>query len=165
MSSYSTTQLAPPSGREDYRPRSSEDYLAGRSSDYSRGYSRDYAHSPTDSPRTPTDYARPFSSADYARDQPQQPFPSIPAAHRAPIGNTIRPEKPKGWIRRLSMPVVGRSSSSQSLTKLLDGGKPAGGQGPGKRGELGAVAEDGVLGERRSYYVPGNRSYTNLARR
>ncbi|KAI4519484.1 hypothetical protein K525DRAFT_258471 [Schizophyllum commune Loenen D] len=163
ISSYSTTQLAPPSGREDYRPRSSEDYQAGRPySQPPNDYTRGYPHSPTDSPRTPTDYPRPLSStADYG----QQPFPSIPAAHRAPIGNTIRPEKPKGWIRRLSMPVVGRSSSSQSLTKLLDGGKPAGGQGLGKRGELGAVAEDGVLGERRSYDVPGNRSYTNLARR
>ncbi|KAL1680189.1 hypothetical protein EV122DRAFT_262518, partial [Schizophyllum commune] len=162
ISSYSTTQLAPPSGREDYRPRSSEDYQAGRPySQPPNDYTRGYPHSPTDSPRTPTDYPRPLSStADYG----QQPFPSIPAAHRAPIGNTIRPEKPKGWIRRLSMPVVGRSSSSQSLTKLLDGGKPAGGQGLGKRGELGAVAEDGVLGERRSYDVPGNRSYTNLAR-
>ncbi|KAL1747104.1 hypothetical protein HDZ31DRAFT_61549 [Schizophyllum fasciatum] len=170
VSSYSTTQLAAPGGgRDAYRSGSSEDYQGDRqyAREYSRGYARD-PHTSLDSPRTPAEYARPSSSIDYARDQ-QQPFPGIPPAHRAPIGNTIRPEKPKGWIRRLSMPVVGRSSSSQNLAKLLDGGKPAGGQGLGKlldkRGELGAVAEDGVLGERRSYDVPGNRSWTNLARR
>ncbi|TRM65082.1 hypothetical protein BD626DRAFT_567927 [Schizophyllum amplum] len=197
MSSYSTTHLIPPGGSrdegrgEDYRHGgSSEEY--GRSSSavpYPRSPDdrtrtmNEYSRSSSDAPfpRSSNDYSRPStgdhsrpSTADYARPSftDQQSYSSIPAAHRAPVSNTLRPEKPKGWIRRLSMPVVGRSSSSQSLTKLLDGGKRGGEMAgspkllDGRRGELGAVAEDGVLGgERRSYDVPGNRSWTNLARR
>ncbi|TFY62184.1 hypothetical protein EVJ58_g4025 [Rhodofomes roseus] len=79
--------------------------------------------------------------------------------HVRPI--QLRPEKPKGWIRRLSMPVMGNAFSLDSKKGISSAGIAG---GPGFRSSLALPEEDGVI--RRD--VTGgvrNRSATNLARR
>ncbi|KAI0951608.1 hypothetical protein AcW1_008612 [Taiwanofungus camphoratus] len=74
---------------------------------------------------------------------------------------TLRPEKPKGWIRRLSMPVVGNAFSSDSKKNLGVAGIA---RGTGYRSSLTLPDEDGML---RKDVTGGirNRSTTNLVRR
>ncbi|KAH8831893.1 hypothetical protein DL96DRAFT_1812659 [Flagelloscypha sp. PMI_526] len=103
---------------------------------------------------------------------------------------TLRTEKPKGWMRRLSMPVVaqfssnGDSGSKKGISSSSPHGRTTGGMmsldgrksnlsggALGLRTQLGGVLEDGrypspsspgSMGGRRSY-ESGNRSSTNLA--
>ncbi|KAF9816639.1 hypothetical protein IEO21_03944 [Rhodonia placenta] len=53
---------------------------------------------------------------------------------------TLRPEKPKGWIRRLSMPVMGNAFSLDSKKNLSSAGIAG---GPGIRSSLALADEDG----------------------
>ena len=73
----------------------------------------------------------------------------------------LRTEKPKGWIRRLSMPVMGNAFSLDSKKGISSAGIAG---GPGMRSSLALPEEDGML----IRDVTGgirNRSATNLARR
>lgn len=113
---------------------------------------------------------RPSSSQ--ASSQPASPIyqsatdhPSYSAAplHVRPVQQPVqlRPEKPKGWIRRLSMPVMGNAFSLDSKKGISSSGIAG---GPGMRSSLALPEEDGLL----IHDVTGgirNRSTTNLARR
>ena len=72
---------------------------------------------------------------------------------------TLRPEKPKGWIRRLSMPVMGGAFSSDSKKGIsnlaISNNSPV-----SFRNSLAATDETGRL----RYDIPGNRSTTTLGR-
>ena len=125
-----------------------------------------YSSAALDPPRP----LRPSSSQ--ASSQPASPVygsatdnPSYSAAplHARPVPQPaqMRPEKPKGWIRRLSMPVMGNAFSLDSKKGISSAGIAG---GPGMRSSLALPEEDGML----IHDVTGgirNRSATNLARR
>ncbi|TCD67074.1 hypothetical protein EIP91_000587 [Steccherinum ochraceum] len=74
---------------------------------------------------------------------------------------TLRPEKPKGWIRRLSMPVMGNAFSSDSkkgISNLVGSGVSSGQY----RSSLALPDEDGRL--RYELNGSGNRSTATLGR-
>ncbi|KAI1786752.1 hypothetical protein LXA43DRAFT_753753 [Ganoderma leucocontextum] len=75
----------------------------------------------------------------------------------------LRPEKPKGWIRRLSMPVI---PNAFSLDSKKGGAGIAGGPGAGYRNSMAFAEEDGRL-HMHTDLTGGirNRSSTNIARR
>ncbi|KAI0782320.1 hypothetical protein C8Q75DRAFT_506458 [Abortiporus biennis] len=103
--SYSSTQLAPPSPSKQPFPPSSG------TMNTSRGvYITQLSSSPSSSPvmsRT--------SISDQRPPMPSTPSsPSYQPQTQQQTTTTTRPEKPKGWIRRLSMPVIGNSFSSSS---------------------------------------------------
>lgn len=85
----------------------------------------------------------------------------------------LRPEKPKGWMRRLSMPVGNafsqKSSSNLGISSTSYGTSKSGGifslDGRKNGSVVSFAQEDGRLGGRRSYdpEALGNRSMTNLA--
>ncbi|OCH94874.1 hypothetical protein OBBRIDRAFT_788874 [Obba rivulosa] len=73
----------------------------------------------------------------------------------------LRPEKPKGWIRRLSMPVMGGAFSLDSKKGVSSAGIAG---GPGYRNSLALAEEDGRFQTDLTGGIR-NRSATNLARR
>ncbi|KAH9941344.1 hypothetical protein B0H21DRAFT_753240 [Amylocystis lapponica] len=138
--SYSTTHLVPPSSA----PSSSGQPASQPSSPIYR----------------PTDHA-PFCGCDTCsaskyKKQDVSPSPRDLRPPETPI--TLRPEKPKGWIRRLSLPVMGNAFSSDS--KKSSAGIAG---GPGFRSSLVSLQEDGQQGDLGTGYK--NRSSTNLPRR
>ncbi|KAJ7019925.1 hypothetical protein C8F04DRAFT_1146197 [Mycena alexandri] len=145
--SYSATHLVPPSGplQSPSSPRSSTSSADGSKehAPYCGCESCSVAHYKSPSNRSPSpNDLRP----------PEKPF-------------SLRPEKPKGWIRRLSMPVGNAFSLDKkpSTPKMysLDANKR---NMNGSATTLTSVAEDGRMGGRRSYDASGvsNRSMTNL---
>ena len=90
------------------------------------------------------------------------PIPRSPRPIDPPI--QLRPEKPKGWIRRLSMPVMGNAFSSSSESKK---GISSNQFKDGYRSSLASPDEDGRL--RHDLGLTGgytrNRSSVNLSRR
>jgi hypothetical protein len=147
--SYSTTHLVPPS-QPSASPRSSTS-----SADGSRDTSQHAPYCGCESCSV-TQYKSPSNRSPSPNDMrpPEKPF-------------TLRPEKPKGWIRRLSMPVaVGNAFSldKKNTGKMysLDGNKR---NANGSATTLRTVEEDGRLIQgRRSYDASGvsNRSMTSL---
>lgn len=113
-------------------------------------------------------YRVPQSSSASSSPQPSYQHPT----HLRPAN----PEKPKGWMRRLSMPVVVSNAFSDSKHKpspsqkgifSLDGKKGGGmrGGGPSEDGRysLGAGISGGPgMGARSSYNLSNNRSSTSL---
>lgn len=90
----------------------------------------------------PSDHA-PFCgcescSASQYRVRDQSPSARDTRPAQPPIA--LRPEKPKGWIRRLSMPVVGNAFSLDSKKNLSSVGIAG---GLGSRSSLALVEEDG----------------------
>ncbi|KAI0346312.1 hypothetical protein BDW22DRAFT_1405206 [Trametopsis cervina] len=78
--------------------------------------------------------------------------------------NTYRSEKPKGWIRRLSMPVMANAFSSSDSKKGISSANYISNSPTGYRNSLVTPDEDGRL--RPPMGEPyKNRSSTNLARR
>jgi hypothetical protein len=78
----------------------------------------------------------------------------------------LRPEKPKGWIRRLSMPVVTFASSSESRTRKVSNSSMSNGISNltvGSRASLAIVSEDGRYSNAR--WDQNNRSTTSLVGR
>ncbi|CCM04677.1 uncharacterized protein FIBRA_06863 [Fibroporia radiculosa] len=75
--------------------------------------------------------------------------------------SNVRPEKPKGWIRRLSMPVMSNAFSLDSKKNISSVGIAG---GPGTRNSFVLPEEDGML-RRDATGGIRNRSTTNLARR
>ncbi|KAJ7756485.1 hypothetical protein DFH07DRAFT_820739 [Mycena maculata] len=149
--SYSTTHLVPPSApsQQSSSPRSSTPSADG---------SRNNEHAPYCGCESCsiTHYKSPSNRSPSPNDlrPPEKPF-------------SLRPEKPKGWIRRLSMPVaVGNAFSldKKNTAKMysLDASK----RNPnGSATTLRNVEEDGRMGPgRRSYDASGvsNRSMTSL---
>lgn len=159
--SNSATHLIPPP------PASSR---AGSSSSQSQPYAQSEAHSQPspafqardlrDEP-PPSDHA-PFcgchacSVAKY-KHADTAPSPRDLRPPEPPI--MLRPEKPKGWMRRLSMPVISNPLSSDSKKS----------PGHSNRNSVGYIMEDARMGgPGRQRYEPdavSNRSATNLARR
>ncbi|KAJ7274345.1 hypothetical protein B0H12DRAFT_1088260 [Mycena haematopus] len=141
--SYSTTHLVPPSA-------------SSSTSDDSRSQHAPYCGCET------------CSVAQYKSSSNRSPSPHDLRPPEKPIA--LRPaEKPKGWIRRLSMPAVGNAFSldkKSSAPKMysLDANKR---NVNGSSTTLRTVDEDGrmLAAQRRSYDASGisNRSMTNLA--
>lgn len=89
----------------------------------------------------------------HARDVARPPSPRT----LAPLTlRTDKPDKPKGWIRRLSMPVMGNAFSSDSKKGISSTTYTA--SNTGYRNSLAFPEEDGRLDSK-------NRSTTNLGRR
>ncbi|KAF8206371.1 hypothetical protein K438DRAFT_1817076 [Mycena galopus ATCC 62051] len=149
--SYSTTHLVPPSApsRQPQSPSSTSD-------DGSRGQHAPYCGCET------------CSVAQYKSTSNRSPSPHDLRPPEKPF--SLRPEKPKGWIRRLSMPVVGnafsteKKISSPKMMYSLDANKR---NSNGSSTTLRTVDESGRIpaAQRRSYDASGisNRSMTNLA--
>ncbi|KAJ7707655.1 hypothetical protein B0H17DRAFT_1033457 [Mycena rosella] len=152
--SYSATHLIPPSSSS--QPQSSSSPRSSTSSaDGSRNTSQHAPYCGCESCSV-TQYKSPSNRSPSPNDMrpPEKPF-------------ALRPEKPKGWIRRLSMPVaVGNAFSldKKNTGKMysLDGNK----RGVNASATtLRNVDEDGRLGQgRRSYdaSATSNRSMTSL---
>ncbi|KAJ6494870.1 hypothetical protein C8R47DRAFT_1012168 [Mycena vitilis] len=155
--SYSTTHLVPPSAS----PHPSQRPSSPRSSTSSA----DGSHST--SPHAPYCGCESCSIAQYKASTNRSPSPHDLRPPEKPF--SLRPEKPKGWIRRLSMPVVGNAFSldkKNTTPKMysLDANKR---NANGSSTTLRTVDEDGRVGmgpSRRSYDASGvsNRSMTNL---
>ncbi|CAL1715838.1 unnamed protein product [Somion occarium] len=95
-----------------------------------------------------------------ARDAP--PSPRNPRPLEPPI--TLRPEKPKGWIRRLSMPVMGNAFSSSDSKKGV-GNLAIPSNTAGYRSSLALPDEDGRLRTDLNFTGGyGSRSSVNLVR-
>ncbi|KAJ6513200.1 hypothetical protein C8R45DRAFT_891156 [Mycena sanguinolenta] len=146
--SYSTTHLVPPSPSSHQAQSTSSS-----TSDDGRAQHAPYCGCET------------CSVAQYKSSSNRSPSPHDLRPPEKPI--TLRPaEKPKGWIRRLSMPAVGNAFSldkKSSVPKMysLDANKR------GSSTTLRTVDEDGRIpvAQRRSYDASGisNRSMTNLS--
>lgn len=157
--SRQTPQGVPPQNRHSYNAAN----LVPPAAAMSRGQSASsLSLSQPPSPAAPPAEHAPYcgchacSVAKYKYSEPPSPRDMRPP--EPPI--TLRPEKPKGWMRRLSMPAVSNAFS-------LDSKKSAGiAGGPGVKYNATYTQEDGKL-SRRSYEpnAPGNRSVTNLGRR
>ena len=154
------------SGMTDRLSMSQQSDAYSASSARPRYTQHSYSSAALDPPRP----VRPSSSQ--ASSQPASPIyesavgnPSYSAAplHVRPVQQPVqlRPEKPKGWIRRLSMPVMGNAFSLDSKKGISSAGIAG---GPGMRSSLALPEEDGML---ISDVTGGirNRSTTNLARR
>ncbi|KAF7374846.1 hypothetical protein MSAN_00370600 [Mycena sanguinolenta] len=145
--SYSTTHLVPPSASQSTSSSTSDDART--------------KHAPYCGCET-------CSVAQYKSPSNRSPSPHDLRPPEKPI--TLRPvEKPKGWIRRLSMPSVGNAFSldkKSSVPKMysLDANKR---NANGSSTTLRTVDEDGRIpvAQRRSYDASGisNRSMTNLS--
>ncbi|KAJ7494795.1 hypothetical protein B0H11DRAFT_1802323 [Mycena galericulata] len=147
--SHSTTHLVPPSAQsqQSQSPRSST--------------------SSADNQHAPYCGCERCSVAQYKAPSNRSPSPNDLRPPEKPFN--LRPEKPKGWIRRLSMPVaVGNAFSldKKNTGKMysLDGSKR---NASGSTTNLRNVDEDGRMGMgpgRRSYDASGisNRSMTSL---
>ncbi|KAF7312366.1 hypothetical protein MIND_00249900 [Mycena indigotica] len=141
--SYSTTHLVPPQAQPTPSSRSSNSSVDGTPHAISCGCeacSVQHYKSPSNRAPSPHDL-RP----------PEKPF-------------TLRTEKPKGWIRRLSMPAVSNAFSlDKKSPKMysLDAGRRG---VNGSATALHIVDEEGRMGGRRSYDAGavGNRSVTSL---
>ncbi|KAJ7903479.1 hypothetical protein B0H14DRAFT_2665018 [Mycena olivaceomarginata] len=150
--SYSTTHLVPPSGSS----HQSQSPSSSTSDDGSRSQHAPYCGCET------------CSVAQYKASSQRSPSPHDLRPPEKPI--SLLTEKPKGWIRRLSMPVVGNAFSldkKNSAPKMysLDANKR---NANGSATTLRTVDEDGrmpLAAQRRSYDASGisNRSMTNLA--
>jgi len=150
--SYSTTHLVPPSASS----QQSQSPSSPRSSTSSADGSRNGNHAPYCGCET-------CSVAHYKSPSNRSPSPADLRPPEKPF--TLRTEKPKGWIRRLSMPVGNAFSlDKKNTTKMysLDANK----RNPnGSATTLRNVGEDGRMGPgRRSYDASGvsNRSMTSL---
>ncbi|KAJ7104096.1 hypothetical protein B0H15DRAFT_808473 [Mycena belliarum] len=168
-----------PRPQSQLEPRSPPPSNVGNNHAYS--HSTTHLVPPSQSPSSPRSST---SSADGARAKDHAPYCGCEtcsvaqyksASNRSPSPNdlrppekpfSLRPEKPKGWIRRLSMPAVGNAFSldKKSTGKMysLDGNKR---NANGSATTLRTVHEDGRLGQgRRSYDASGtsNRSMTSL---
>ena len=143
--SQSATHLVPPS-----------------SSASSQAPSRQPSSQPSSPASQPADHA-PYCGCEVCSASKYKSRDSA-ASPRHPVEPPIqlRPEKPKGgWIRRLSMPVMGNAFSLDSKKN----GSPVGiAGGTGYRNSMAYVEEDGRL---QTDITGGirNRSTTNLARR
>lgn len=93
------------------------------------------------------------SASKYASSSPR-PRGAEPAAATP----ATRPEKPRGWIRRLSMPVIGNALSDNNKPKGISNADVS--SHPFYRSSLGLPEEDGRLRPELK-----NRSVTNLVRR
>ncbi|KAJ6619808.1 hypothetical protein B0H10DRAFT_2025136 [Mycena sp. CBHHK59/15] len=161
--SYSTTHLIPPSDPSRQSQSPSSPHSSTSSAEGSRNTDQ---HAPYCGCETCSiaHYKSPSNRSPSQNDTrpPEKPF-------------ALRPEKPKGgWIRRLSMPVVGNAFSLDSKRNnnagkmySLDANKRNGGVN-GSATALRNVEDDGrmgIQGGRRSYDASGvsNRSMTNLA--
>ncbi|EMD33318.1 hypothetical protein CERSUDRAFT_126091 [Gelatoporia subvermispora B] len=124
---------------------------------------------PSSQPPSPSPLYRPADHAPYCgcdacsasqyKSAARKPSPRDLRPPEAPPA--LRPEKPKGWIRRLSMPVMGGAFSLDSKKGVSNAGIAG---GPGYRSSLALTEEDGRF---QADYTGGisNRSMTNLARR
>lgn len=146
--------------------------------DDSRSPPRGQLSSSTSSQHTPelSGQARPTDHAPYCgcnacsvekyRQRDPSPSPRDLRPPEPPI--QLRPEKPKGWIRRLSMPVVTfGASSSDSRTRKLSNSSMSNGipnlNVSGSRTSLAIVEEDGRLTN--AAWEQKNRSAVNLVGR
>ncbi|KAJ6576525.1 hypothetical protein DFH09DRAFT_1260726 [Mycena vulgaris] len=153
--SYSTTHLIPPSTPSQQSQSPSSPHSSTSSADGSRNASQ----------HAPYCGCQSCSVAQYKTPSLRSPSPNDMRPPEKPF--TLRPEKPKGWIRRLSMPVaVGNAFSldKKNNAKMysLDGNKRG---ANGSATTLRNVEEDGRIGPgRRSYDASGtsNRSMTSL---
>ncbi|GJE85676.1 hypothetical protein PsYK624_017550 [Phanerochaete sordida] len=128
-----------------------------------------------DGPMTPVQ-AHPYASSN-TMSPPSSRYPQYPSSSQPPspmFGHPLektstrdsarmqpsapRPEKPKGWIRRLSMPVMALGDSKKGISSADVASNPF------YRSSLGLPEEDGRL-RNDAAGASKNRSATNLARR
>ncbi|KAJ7126944.1 hypothetical protein C8R44DRAFT_780012 [Mycena epipterygia] len=152
--SYSSTHLVPPSLTSQQSQSPSSPRSSTSSADGARNISQHAPYCGCENCSI-THYKSPSNRSPSPNDMrpPEKPF-------------ALRPEKPKGWIRRLSMPVVGNafSTDKKNTAKLysLDANKR---NANGSVTTLRNVEEDGRMAPgRRSYDASGvsNRSMTSL---
>ncbi|KAL6307484.1 hypothetical protein BKA93DRAFT_747540 [Sparassis latifolia] len=146
MYSYSTTHLVPQSSN----PASASHYGSSQ---------------PSSPVYRPTDHSTSCGceACSVSKYRSADPSPTLRSLRPPAPPITLRPEKPKGWIRRLSMPVISNISAfSLDSKKNISSAGIAG--GPGSRNSYALPDEDGRL---QSDLRAGirNRSSTNLARR
>ena len=182
--SHSTTHLAPPpsSSQSPSQPSSSHSH-----SNYSKPRPPSPLHAHSQQQHEGASEHAPFCGCDTCSVAKYKERKAAPSPHdlRPPAKPiALRPEKPKGWMRRLSMPVgnafsldskknttgLGSTMSGKGGMYSLDGKKNLSSTMLSARG--GGVQEDGRLGGggaegrggRRSYEASGisNRSATNL---
>lgn len=130
--SYSTTNLVPPQGGGQPTPRSPK-LSSSRSNN-------DHAEFCGCAECSAAKYAQHITPSEYDLRPPEPPI-------------QLRPEKPKGWMRRLSMPGVGAAFASSDPKK----------HNPRNSVALSNAQEDGRI--RRLGAGIGNGSQTNLGRR
>jgi hypothetical protein len=164
--SYSTTHLVPPAGSGSITGA-----RVSSSSSQQSQQSRSQPPSPIPGSSPPNDHA-PFCGCSQCSIEKYRapPSPQAPVRPEQPPLQ-LRPEKPKNWMRRLSMPGVGAGFSLEGSTKKIAAALGSPGSSTSSvvrealannRHSMSFVQEDGKF--RRSYdpQAPGHRSAADL---